>query len=114
MDFKLYLRHQRQEIERYKWLKGQELGYDPGEEAVQEWIEKYAADYRKEYEDVYKQAIQSTSKECIDELKKKVPNVSDELWGYIFEQIIESFTEVWLREIITCQNDKEKKHLEEL
>jgi len=114
MHFKLYLLHQRRAIERYKWLRGQELGYDPGEKAVQEWIEKYAAEYRKEYEEVYQQAIKSTSQECIDKLKKKAPEISDELWVFIFEQIIESFTEVWLRDISTCQNDKEKKHLEEL
>lgn len=114
MHFKLYLLHQRQEIERYKWLKGQELGRDPGEEAVKEWIDKFAAEYRKEYEEVYNQAIQATSKDCIEKLKKKVPGVSEELWGFIVAQIIESFTEVWLKDICTCQNDTEKKHLEEL
>jgi len=114
MHFKLYLLHQKQEIERYKWFKGQELGHDPGEEAVTEWVEKYAAQYRREYEEVYNQAINETSKECIKKLKKKVPGVSNELWDFIVCEIVDSFTDVWLKEVCTSQDDKEKKHLEEI
>lgn len=113
MHLKLYLLHQKQEIEKYKWIRGQQLGYDPGEKAVQEWIDKYAEQYRKEYEDVFYQAVEETSNKCIKKLKNKIPGVSDELWDFIFKEIIESFTEVWVKEVVVDQNDKHKKHLEE-
>ena len=114
MEFKLFLLHQKEEMERYKWCRGIELGRDPGEAACREWVEKHASHYRSEYERIYNQVIKETSSQCRDNLKQKVPGVSDELWGIIFEEIIDTFTKVWLKDMGTCQNDEEKKHLEEI
>ena len=114
MHLKLYLLHQKREIEKYKWIRGQELGRDPGEEAVREWVMKLGATYRKEYNEVFNKAIAETSHQCIEELKKKVPGVSDTLWDYIVEQIVETFTEVWIKDICSTQDATTKSHLEEI
>ncbi len=47
--YQAYLQKQRKEMELYKWNKGIELGKDPGQEAVHDWIIKYSKKYRKEF-----------------------------------------------------------------
>ena len=56
--------HQKQieEILKHKWIMSEKEGRDLGEEAVWDWIERYAAEYRaywekvlKEYEEEYNQ-----------------------------------------------------------
>lgn len=113
MDFKLFLQHQREEMERYKWMKGVELGHDPGNEALIEWTKKYAAKYRDEYNAVWKETVEKTAEKCMDDLKDSLPGVSDVLWNHILEKVIASFTEVWTMEACCCDRIK-KKHLEEI
>jgi hypothetical protein len=36
-----------QEIDRHKWIESQKAGRDLGEEAVYDWVRKYAADFRR-------------------------------------------------------------------
>lgn len=42
MDLEIYLEQQNKEIERHKWLESEKAGRDLGEEAVIDWIMKYA------------------------------------------------------------------------
>ncbi len=34
------------EIKRYKWIQSQKAGYDLGDGAVFDWVERYAAEFR--------------------------------------------------------------------
>ncbi len=47
---------QRQEIQRYKWIASQHAQRDLGREAVLEWIQRYAAEWREWYEREYTRA----------------------------------------------------------
>jgi len=54
-EMKLYASMQIQEIERYKWCLGVQLGHDPLRDRelnaiAMEWIDHYAAGFRAEYE----------------------------------------------------------------
>jgi len=60
--FKLYLEKQKKAMDDYKWQKGIEICRDPGEEAIKEWIAKYAKKFRKEF-------VISDFKEALSELK---------------------------------------------
>lgn len=43
MDIEQYLQMQSQEIERHKWIESEKAGKDLGEQAVIDWIARYAA-----------------------------------------------------------------------
>jgi hypothetical protein len=47
MDEKEFMQKQIAEIEREKWLEGERIGRDPGEEFVREWIKKHAEEFRE-------------------------------------------------------------------
>jgi hypothetical protein len=54
-DFENCIKAQIAEVEKYKWLLGEQIGHDPLQdktlnEIYTEWIQKYAADYRKWWE----------------------------------------------------------------
>lgn len=42
-----------EEINRYKWIRSEQEHHDLGDEAVIEWIRKYAAEFRKQWEEKY-------------------------------------------------------------
>jgi hypothetical protein len=48
MDEKEFLRKQIAEIELQKWLEGERIGRDPGEEFVRRWIKEHAEEFRAE------------------------------------------------------------------
>jgi hypothetical protein len=114
MNLKTFLLHQKEEIEKYKWIESQKAGKDLGEQAIMEWVAKFAEKYRKEYEFIFNQLVEETAHRCKEDLKKKLPGVSDELWDYIFKEIIKKFTELWVIEIATANSEIKKKHLEEI
>ena len=47
---KQYMADQIKEIELYKWLESEKANRDLGEEAVKDWIEKHAAEFRERWE----------------------------------------------------------------
>jgi len=114
MDLKKYLENQVNEMMKYKWIKGTKMGRDPGKEAITEWVQTFAKGYREEYNETLKQTIKETANKCKDDLKQKLPGVSDELWNYIFEKIIATFTEVWTKDCCLTDDEKTKNHLKEL
>lgn len=59
--FAAFMEAQKKAIELYKWQEGERRGCDPGQEAIQEWITKYAKKFRKEF-------ILSDLKEALNEL----------------------------------------------
>lgn len=44
--FKQFLSDECSEMRKYKWIESEKAGYDLGNEAIQDWIKKYAASYR--------------------------------------------------------------------
>lgn len=48
-EFKDFMVAQKDAIEVAKWLLGEELGRDPGDEFVQEWIKTHAEDFRRNW-----------------------------------------------------------------
>lgn len=51
---KQYMDDQIKEIELYKWLESEKANRDLGEEAVKDWIEKHAAEFRESWEKEHK------------------------------------------------------------
>ncbi|MFH1117242.1 MAG: hypothetical protein V1792_25265 [Pseudomonadota bacterium] len=49
MDLKEYLEIQTREIERHKWIESEKAGRDLGEDAVIDWIRKYADAFSDQY-----------------------------------------------------------------
>lgn len=48
-EFKNFLSAQCIEIQKHKWIESEKVGHDLGYNAVQEWIKKYAKNFRDEY-----------------------------------------------------------------
>ena len=44
-----YMKAQIKEIEIFKWLESEKANRDLGEEAVKEWIKRYAAEFREKW-----------------------------------------------------------------
>jgi hypothetical protein len=50
-----FMKDQIEEIKKYKWLRSEEVGFDLGTSATQEWICKYAKTFRETwYKEYYK------------------------------------------------------------
>lgn len=115
MNMRQYMENQITEILKYKWIMGEKLGHDPGEEAVKEWIKRYGAQYRKEYEDVYDVILNkmlNSIKPDVENLLDESPcNGSEEQLKDLIKLIVDEFTTQWLMEKI---NDPDNKHLDEL
>lgn len=111
MDMKKICQNQSHEIEKYKWIKGQEIRRDPGEEAAREWIAKYAAQYRKEYEETFNVYVKETMDKTVEEIQKIHPDLSTNEVAVVIRTVIESFTDIWCHDMCMCKN---KKHLDEI
>jgi hypothetical protein len=48
--FDEYLKAQILEIEKYKWIRSEEVGYELGDNVIREWICLYAKKFRENYE----------------------------------------------------------------
>lgn len=51
---KQYMADQIKEIEIHKWLESEKANRDLGDEAVKDWIEKHAAEFRARWEKEHK------------------------------------------------------------
>lgn len=45
-NFKLFMKKQVEEINKHKWIESEKAGYDLGNIASKEWIDKYAKQFR--------------------------------------------------------------------
>ena len=72
---KKFLDKQREAIDKYKWCQSEKAQKDLGQEAVKEWILKFAKTYRREY--VEKDLI--NSKDSLLELKKLLDNKENDI-----------------------------------
>lgn len=51
--FHEFMKAQAHEIDVHKWIESEKAGKDLGNDAVMEWIKKYAKDFRKEWEETH-------------------------------------------------------------
>lgn len=49
-----FLEAEKHEIEKHKWIEGEKLGRDPGNDAIIDWIRKYAKRFREEWDELHK------------------------------------------------------------
>lgn len=105
MDLKTWCSNQAKEAQKYKWCKGVELGKDPGDQAIIDWVNNYAGLYRKEYN----QSLSIISGIVFDKVKTKMPEVDEVLLHKISDLVIEEFTKIWITEVA-----KETKHVNEI
>ncbi len=50
LTFRDYIHLQLLEIQKHKWIESEKVGRDLGQEAVFDWIERYAEAFRRHYE----------------------------------------------------------------
>lgn len=110
MDMKKICQNQVEEAKTHKWIKGQELGYDPGDEAIHEWVKEHAAAYRERYNSTYQATIDKVVAEAEERIKSLGIELTDEQKCKLVKHICDKFTEVWVKEVAT--NDS--KHLDEI
>ena len=45
-NFMEFMESQRKEMETYKWIESEKCGYDLGDKALMDWVQKHAKSYR--------------------------------------------------------------------
>jgi len=48
-EFQYFLQLQVEEMKKYKWIESEKVGHDLGNNAISDWIQKYAKDFREQY-----------------------------------------------------------------
>ena len=48
-EFKEFLKDQKHEMEIHKWIESEKVGHDLGNEAIKDWIDKYADEFRQNW-----------------------------------------------------------------
>lgn len=48
-EFRQFLQLQSEEMKKHKWIESEKAGQDLGNNAIFDWIHKYAKQYREEY-----------------------------------------------------------------
>ena len=111
MDMKSICRNQIEEAKKHKWIMGQKLGRDPGGQAIEDWVVKYAKQYRDEYKDCLNLLITKVFDKIKDKIKENHPTLTnDDIIG-LEKLIIEEFTMVWMKE---CAINEGDQHLKEI
>jgi hypothetical protein len=111
MDMKTLMRNQIQEALKHKWFKGVEIGRDPGQEAVGEWIDKYAVTYRKEYDECFAELLTATLEKSLPKVREMIPGCSKEALAETARIILEEFTRIWFLEMAKSNHNN---HIEEI
>lgn len=105
MDLKRWCENQAAAAKQHKWCKGIELGKDPGDQAIVEWVNEHAKSYRKEYN----QCLASISQKVFEAIRPGVDDIDKTRLKLITDLVIEEFTKQWTKEMAT-----EVKHIDEL
>lgn len=67
-EFELFVNAEKQAIEISKWLEGEKLKIDPGENFVKTWIQNHAKKFKEDWD---KSCCKFCSKNCRYKTKKK-------------------------------------------
>lgn len=108
MNLKKFLENQVNEMLKYKWVKGQKIGHDPGPEACEEWIKNYAAQYRKQYDELYNEILTEVYNEVLLQYDGFLDN---EKLLELVELIVKIFTDKWIEE---KREKPDNPHIDEL
>ena len=113
MDMKKICRNQVELAKIYKWMKGEQLGYDPGEEAIYEWVRDHAKEYRERYNKTYGLTLETVEKQVVCSLRN-MPGVSipEDKIIEVVKVICDTFTEVWIKEVAV--DEENNQHLDEI
>ena len=113
MDMKKICRNQAELAKTYKWVLGEKLGYDPGEEAIHQWIQENAEKYRARYNRTYQSTLQKVEAQVTMALQNiQGISIPDEKVGEVVKAICDTFTEVWVQEVAI--DEKNNQHLDEI
>jgi hypothetical protein len=111
MNLKNYLNHQVEEMLKYKWIRGVEMGHDPGEHAIQEWTEKYAKKYRTEYEQTLETIIDEITEKLMPQFESLICDDPECKAKKLIRSIVEEFTKAWAKEKAIHPDNR---HLDEI
>jgi hypothetical protein len=111
MDMKTICQNQVEEAKKHKWIMGEKLGKDPGNAAIEEWVNKYAKIYRQEFNACFMSLVQLVSSSLKDKIKEKCPEMKDDDIIILVQMIVEQFTIVWTKE---CAINESEVHLKEI
>lgn len=103
--------NQIEEAKKHKWIMGQKLGYDPGEHAIEDWVNKYAKKYRDEYKDCLNKVTTKVYNNVKAKIKEKHDDLTDAEIMLIAKLVVDEFTLVWTKE---CAINEGDVHLEEI
>lgn len=48
-EYDKFIKDQLEEMKKHKWIESEKVGYDLGQDAIMDWVEKYAAAFRFEW-----------------------------------------------------------------
>ncbi len=99
MDMKSYCHRQVEEAKKYKWIQSQKAGRDLGDSAINEWVKKFATQFRKDYNEEYTAMVTYVATETIKDLQKNNINLDNEVVEKIVKIAIDKFTSKWTVEM---------------
>lgn len=113
MDMKKICRNQVELAKAYKWVLGEKLGYDPGDDAIHEWINDHAEEYRERYNRTYESTLRKV-KDLVATKLQDIQGVSipDDKVMDVVKAISDTFTEVWVKEVAI--DEQNNQHLDEI
>lgn len=57
MEFQQFMQEQCEEMKRHKWIESEKAGHDLGNQAIRDWVYKYAKQFREEYAKIHNPKI---------------------------------------------------------
>lgn len=111
MDMKRICLNQIEEAKKHKWILGQKLGYDPGDKAIEDWVNNYAKAYREEYKACFNELKIKVYNSIKNKLTQKYPSISEDDIQGISNMVIDEFTLIWTKE---CAMNEGDEHLKEI
>ena len=113
MDMKQICKNQVKEAQTHRWHKGERIGRDPGDDAIKEWIQLYAKDYRDKYNQTYESTLLKVKQEARTDIDKIVgDSLTIKQKSELVNVICDKFTEIWVKEVAI--DERNNPHLEEI
>jgi hypothetical protein len=99
MDMKSFCMYQVEEAKKYKWIQSQRAGRDLGEDAIREWVNKFAAQFRKDYNHQYSTMVDIVADDVHKKLHSNGLRIDKDNLKAIVKHTIDTFTEKWTIEV---------------
>lgn len=111
MDMKSFCLNQIEEIKKHKWIMGEKLGKDPGDNAIQDWTKNHAKGYRENHKKCLNNLVEKVHEIIKNKQKVKKLELEENELKELEKIVIEEFTNIWIKEMIL---DESNKHLKEI